>query len=206
MFGTFDNPSNPESVPAATVSRRAIFAMPVVLSGLAAGYALWRRRSEPAAATRTVTIVAFSDAGESLGPVERPAVVKAEADWHARLSPQQFYVTRQGTTDTPFTGTYHRLHEPGLYRCICCGNALFSSETKFDSGTGWPSFWQPIAAQNIYTRADHSLDTQGVEVRTEALCTLCDAHLGHVFDDGPPPTGLRYCMNESALRFVRQTS
>jgi peptide-methionine (R)-S-oxide reductase len=97
-----------------------------------------------------------------------------------------------------FTGTYYQIHEPGLFRCSCCANALFSSEAKFDSGTGWPSFWAPIAEQNVRKRSDTSLLMQRIEV----LCTRCDAHLGHVFDDGPPPTNLRYCINESSLSFI----
>jgi peptide-methionine (R)-S-oxide reductase len=145
-----------------------------------------------------VTIVQFDEQGRSLGRVRVKAVVRSDAEWKRRLSAEAFYVTRRQNTDTPFTGTYYRLHAAGLFRCICCGNALFRSDTKFDSDTGWPSFWAPVAEENIRTRPDRSLPVE----RTEVTCTLCAAHLGHVFDDGPPLTGLRYCINESSLRFI----
>ena len=125
-------------------------------------------------------------------------VVKTDAEWRKILSNDQFYVTRREGTDTPYTGTYYKLHEPGLFRCVCCANAVFSSETKFDSGTGWPSFWDRIAKENVSERRDTSLLMDRIEVH----CTQCLAHLGHVFDDGPQPTGLRYCIDESSLRFV----
>jgi peptide-methionine (R)-S-oxide reductase len=145
-----------------------------------------------------VTIVQFSDSGQRLQKVRLMKVVKTEEEWRKQLSPNAFDITRHADTELAFTGQYWNLHEKGLFRCVCCGNALFSSDTKFDSGTGWPSFWAPIAAENVRKTNDISL---GVP-RTAVSCTLCDAHLGHVFDDGPPPTGLRYCMNSASLRFV----
>jgi len=146
-----------------------------------------------------VTIVKFSDDGKRLEKVHVPKVVKTEAEWQQQLSPGAFTITRHAGTELSFSGQYWNLHDKGLYRCICCDNALFKSDTKFESGTGWPSFWAPIARENVREERDASLG----EVRTAVNCTLCDAHLGHVFEDGPPPTGLRYCMNSASLKFVK---
>jgi peptide-methionine (R)-S-oxide reductase len=178
--------------------RRALVIAPLTLGGLVA--ALSRIGRSPTGSENVeVTIVDFDDAGRKLGPAVRRKVVRSDGDWRRLLTTAQYWSARRGSTDTPFTGTYYQLESPGLFRCVCCGNALFSSSTKFDSGTGWPSFSAPAAAENIRTQTDNSLSMERVEV----LCRLCDAHLGHVFDDGPPPTGLRYCINESALRFVQ---
>lgn len=142
----------------------------------------------------------FNRRGELVGPVESPRVELTDAEWQARLTPDQYRIARRKGTEAPFCGTLLDNKKSGVYTCICCGLPLFSSNSKFNSGTGWPSFFQPVAAENVVTEVDRS---HGM-VRSEILCARCDAHLGHVFDDGPRPTGLRYCVNSESLTFTDQ--
>jgi peptide-methionine (R)-S-oxide reductase len=173
----------------------------------AAGLACWYfQKSElvhagglSAASPKMVTIVEFSDSGERKGKVSVEHITKTEDEWKKQLSPASFEVTRQAGTERAYTNENPNNHAKGVFRCICCDTALFDSSTKFESGTGWPSFWAPIAKENVVEITDTSLGT----IRTAVSCRLCDGHLGHVFDDGPPPTGLRYCMNSVAMRFAK---
>jgi peptide-methionine (R)-S-oxide reductase len=146
---------------------------------------------------KTVRIAMFDAAGNRTGVEAVEKVVKSDDEWRKQLNPEQFEVTRKQGTERAFTGKYADNHADGIYHCICCDTALFDSKTKFESGTGWPSFYQPLAKENVKNTTDTSYG-----VRTEVSCARCDGHLGHVFDDGPRPTGLRYCMNSASLNFV----
>ena len=178
------------------LSRRALLtASSLAIAGIALGGS---RSSEAAGSPGKVTVVQFSDAGKRLGRVQVDRLVKSDAAWKRQLSPVSYQVARRGGTERPFSGSLLEVHGKGVFRCICCDTALFDAATKFESGTGWPSFWQPIAKQNVVEDRDVTLGM----VRTEIRCTRCEAHLGHVFDDGPNPTGLRYCMNSVSLSFA----
>jgi|SRR6185437_8639952 len=150
---------------------------------------------------KDVKIVEFSSAGQRGDTITVPVIIKTDAEWKQQLSVAAYEVTRHEGTEKAYSGEYWNLHDKGLYHCICCDTVLFNSDTKFESGTGWPSFWQPIAKENVHESMDL---TMGME-RTAVSCRRCDAHLGHVFEDGPKPTGLRYCMNSVALKFAKLT-
>jgi peptide-methionine (R)-S-oxide reductase len=179
-------------------ARRAILIQ--VLAGAAAGACMGKPMFAAAseAGDGPVSIEQFAPSGKSSGVSSVARVIKSDADWRRQLSAQAYEVTRHAGTEAAFSGRYASNHADGIYRCICCDTALYDSKTKFESGTGWPSFWQPISSLNVVKTSDRSLFMQ----RDAISCRRCDAHLGHVFDDGPKPTGLRYCMNSVALNFV----
>jgi peptide-methionine (R)-S-oxide reductase len=188
------------------LSRRAFLVSSVAVGGSLAIWMVARNRVDDQAGLKAdsaspmlVTIAEFSGSGEREGSVTVPRLIMSNAEWRRRLTANAYDMTRLADTEIAYSGSYWNLHERGLYRCICCDTALFSSDTKFDSGTGWPSFWEPVARENIVEHEDRSLGFS----RTAVSCRRCDAHLGHVFNDGPPPTGERFCMNSASLRFVR---
>jgi peptide-methionine (R)-S-oxide reductase len=199
------NDAKNHSVPDSNIVTRRSF---LVGAGVAAIGATWwwslarqpiSAEAASAGAPKMVTIIGFKDDGTRTTKESVARVVKSEEEWRKQLSPAAFEVTRRAGTERPYSSELLNVHDKGVFRCICCDNALFDPSTKFESGTGWPSFYQPIAKENIIESVDMSLGM----MRTAVSCRLCEAHLGHVFDDGPKPTGLRYCMNGVAMRFAK---
>lgn len=181
-----------------SVSRRELLGCGLALGVAAIHARLAAATTAATAGTDGVTIETFGPDGRSKGTASVRRIVKTDTEWRQQLSQLAYEVTRHEATERAFSGAYDGNHADGLYACICCGTMLFDSRTKFDSGTGWPSFWRPISHYNVVERGDTTLGLR----RTAVACKRCDAHLGHVFDDGPRPTGLRYCMNSVALNFL----
>lgn len=186
------------------ISRRTFFTA-IGGAAVALAWTYFQRRQPVRAAAaaagspKLVKIVLFTDAGQRENTESVPKIVKSDDQWRKQLSPDSFAVTREAATERAYTNENPNNHAKGIFRCICCDTALFDANTKFESGTGWPSFWAPIAKENVQETSDISLGM----IRTAVSCRLCDAHLGHVFDDGPKPTGLRYCMNSVAMKFAK---